>query len=167
MLLRILYNCIIMGAPLLDDRDLQLEFIQAVRDGAPVGTACRKVGISHNTYRAYVKKATEHEDPNSLNYLQHPLAAAFVEQVRRAQAEDEIMRLKRISRHAENDWRADAWYLSRVNPETYGEKSSLQLTGDGGGPVKIEFLPDGVSNVRDAGDANGSAVADTDPDDSE
>lgn len=68
--------------------------------------------------------------------------AEMVEAVHGAEEEDKAQVLRALTREAvqRDKLRVDTrkWMASKIAPRMYGEKITTELTGEGGGPVKVE-----------------------------
>lgn len=75
------------------------------------------------------------DDPNApAEYI------AFAEEVVKAEADAEVIRLARISQAGqEGAWQADAWWLERKLPDKWGkkDKAQIELMGEDGAPLSI------------------------------
>lgn len=120
------------GRPSKFNEERAEKLIQAVRGGNYLSTACKFSGISYNTLRRWTLKADEPGAP--------PEYAEFRDALEKAQADAEVAALAKISKAAsEGAWQAAAWYLERSTPERWGkrDKTQVEITGEGGGPVKV------------------------------
>jgi predicted DNA-binding protein (UPF0251 family) len=119
------------------------------------------VGISPSTYYEWMKrgeKAIEKEDQKMLNppltSNDVELAASqaaeegeivnlyseFSEAVKKARAEAEGAHIRNIRRASDNGvWQASAWWLERSFPKKWGKRSSLEIGGEGGEPIKFQI----------------------------
>jgi hypothetical protein len=91
--------------------------------GNYICVACDYLGISKGSYHAWVvrgeKEAARIEDGGEPD----PDEAIFVEflnAVTRARSRAEIQSVARIRKAAEEDWKADAWYLERSHLQRWG-----------------------------------------------
>lgn len=119
--------------------------LDAVRHGAHLVTACGAVGISYDTLRSWRSQGVM--DPAG-KY------GVFVEQLRRAEFEEEAAGLREIyeaaiggqllsrtviqrpdgetttvEKFATGDWRARAWMMSRRHPERWAAKHMIDIAG--------------------------------------
>ena len=119
------------------------------------------VGISPSTYYEWMKrgeKAIEKEDQKLLNppitsnddelAVQDAavegevldLYSEFSEAVKKARAEAEGAHIRNIRRASDNGvWQASAWWLERSFPKKWGKRSSLEIGGEGGEPIKFQI----------------------------
>ena len=98
--------------------------------------AATMVGISPSTYYEWMKRgekaAVEGEIIN--------LYSEFSEAVKKARAEAEGAHIRNIRRASDNGiWQASAWWLERSFPKKWGKRSSLEIGGEGGEPIKFQI----------------------------
>ena len=93
---------------------VEKEFVDLVKSGNYIETACVMVGIGRSTYYDWIKKANDSIESNRYT--------KFRDNVRKAQAWAEARDIFIISRHAENNWRAAAWLLERKYPQRWGRR---------------------------------------------
>lgn len=101
--------------------------LDAIRTGLSYKSASAIVGMTYETFRVW-----RDEVP------------AFSVAIQREEEFGKLERLKRISRHAAEDWRADAWILSHRHPEEFSEKRIIETRGDQRSPAEkfMEALDD-------------------------
>lgn len=66
--------------------------------------------------------------------------AEFRGAVEKAEADAEQRFLGTVSRAAEKTWQAAAWWLERRRFAEYRQRSGMELSGAGGGPVQVQTL---------------------------
>jgi transcriptional regulator with XRE-family HTH domain len=140
---------------------LTTELIEEISNWLKMGyyqeDAATMVGISPSTYYEWMKKGdkvTEKEDdkilgtgeesPNSLVISEDieivNMFQEFSEAVKKARAEAEGAHIRNIRRASDNGvWQASAWWLERSFPKKWGKRSSLELSGEGGEPIKFQI----------------------------
>ena len=84
------------------------------------------------------------ESPNSLTVSEDieivDMFQEFSEAVKKARAEAEGAHIRNIRRASDNGvWQASAWWLERSFPKKWGKRSSLELSGEGGEPIKFQI----------------------------
>lgn len=122
---------------------LTREICEVLRGGNYVVTACDYVGLSESAYYEWHRRGREelerivdqgltHDDidPDERPFVE------FMESTTRARATAEVQSVRRIRSAAEEDWRADAWFLEHSFPERWGKKR-LDVTTD---DQAIEFV---------------------------
>jgi hypothetical protein len=87
---------------------------------------------------------TGEESPNSLVISEDieivNMFQEFSEAVKKARAEAEGAHIRNIRRASDNGvWQASAWWLERSFPKKWGKRSSLELSGEGGEPIKFQI----------------------------
>jgi hypothetical protein len=119
--------------PVVLREDKRAAIIQLLADGVPKTHAAAVAGVSEATLHRWVN-----EDDK------------FKSEVRAAESAAVALRVQRIGKAGEKDWRADSWYLERTQRGTFGSDA-----GKGGGlAVQINIMRDGepeVVDIRPAG----------------
>lgn len=101
--------------------------IERVLVGVPPGTAAMSCGVNRRTFQRWLERG-RHEDARD------PYRK-FATQIDVAIAEWQFSKVVEIDGHAAKDWRAGAWMLERLDPETYGD----HLKG-GGSTVNVQVV---------------------------
>lgn len=101
--------------------------------------AARCAGLSEDTFYDWMKKKPE-----------------FSEALKKAKNEGEAANLAIIHRAKAKTWQAAAWLLERQNPEEYGVRQRMELTGKGGAPLRtvatVEFKGMGQKELEKLGE---------------
>lgn len=105
-----------------------------VRMGSYLSVAAQAVGVTDKCVHDWLREGREALDieermAGKLTPRQH-LCKQFVEKYQIAQAEAEINDLRRIDIAADELWTAAAWKLERKNPERWGRKDNLAISGE-------------------------------------
>jgi len=114
------------------------------------------VGISPSTYYEWMKKGekvTEEADKKMLESGEEvkndivldddieilDIFQEFSEAVKKARAEAEGAHIRNIRRASDNGvWQASAWWLERSFPKKWGKRSTLEIGGEDGEPIKFQ-----------------------------
>lgn len=121
-----------VGRPSKLTTERQAEIVKMVKAGVPNATAAQVAGVTESTFYLWMEKG---QDPENHD----PIYTEFSEAVLRARAEAEAAMVANIRLHARNgDWKADAWLLERSRPERWGRVNRHELTGAGGGAIRVE-----------------------------
>jgi hypothetical protein len=146
-----------IGRPTKLTAALQTALADAVRLGLPLAKACDRAGVGFDTAKEWVRRGEGTDDrPPSARY------ASFALAIRKARADDQARRIARLEqaakggvvnyrrtttrangetvseeRFTEGQWTADAWYLERSDPENWGRKDRVAVTGEGGKPLEV------------------------------
>lgn len=98
------------------------ELVNAISIGGTDKDAYTLAGISYETFYRWM------EDRE------------FCEQITRARTQGKLLRIGRIKKHGDKDWRADAWYLERRYPEEYAQHLIIKATPSQAAMFKAEGL---------------------------
>ena len=141
------------GRPTKLTPSVQAAIVQAVSLGVPIKTAGSYVGVSQQSLSEWLRRGQgRHSARGSTKAY-----ADFAEALEKARAQDEVRRIARLEqaarggqvvyrkvqetvnaegevvrrvieeRQTEPQWTADAWFLERSRPETWGRKERLDL----------------------------------------
>lgn len=104
-----------MARPTKLTPELTREISTYIRDGNSPTISATLVGISPSTYFNWMSKGSNQE----------PRFMEFSESIERAKAQSIVNRLAHIARAADSgNWRAAAWLLERMAPESFGKNST-------------------------------------------
>lgn len=93
---------------------VEKEFVDLVKSGSYIETACAVVGIGRSTYYDWIKKANDSLESNRYT--------KFRDKVRKAQAWAEARDVAIIQQHAEKHWKAAAWLIERRYRQRWGRR---------------------------------------------
>jgi len=99
---------------------LRKEIVSLIKAGCFIEMTCALVGINKSTYYAWMKRGKESKRRTHLR--------TFYDEVTRAHAICELRMVKIISKAAEEDWRASAWFLERKFPQRWGKPGTRKNT---------------------------------------
>jgi hypothetical protein len=104
--------------------ELTEQICQILRAGNYVCAACDYVGISERVYYQWAERGQAEldrlGDPKVKPKDSEAPFVHFVQSVTRAKSQAEIQSVARIRKAAEEDWKADAWYLERSHQQRWG-----------------------------------------------
>ena len=104
-----------MARPTKLTPELTREITSYIQDGNTPTISATLVGISPSTYFDWMSKGSN----------QQPGFMEFSESIKRACAQSIVNRVAHISRVADSgNWRAAAWMLERMAPESFGKNST-------------------------------------------
>ena len=95
--------------------------------GMAIRAACQHVGIDDSTYRKWMTRGENGEEP----FVTFRTAAT------RAKAEGVRALVVTVRKAAASDWRAAAWILERREPDEWSRR--VEVTGSEGGPVQVDL----------------------------
>ncbi len=114
--------------PLVERSDKRAAIVQLLSEGVPKVHAAAVAGVSEATLHRWVNEDDQ-----------------FKRDLRAAESAAVALRVQRIGKAGEKDWRADSWYLERTQKATFGSDA-----GKGGGlAVQINIMRDGEPEVVD------------------
>jgi len=131
--------------------ELQAEMVALLEEGNYVATACAKVGISRETYYAWLRDAKALDASEAVK--------SFAAAVTEASATGEAELVKIIRASALEDWRAAAFLIERRHPKRWNERKETKLSGSVG--VNGEATPAEARKLMS--ESFGAAVAPKDP----
>lgn len=99
---------------LFEIEETREKILLGLRAGASRATAAASADVNPKTFREWMERGVEGEEPY----------AAFYMTVLRTEADTEIQDLARIAIAARKDWRAAAWRLGNRFPERYSPSAS-------------------------------------------
>lgn len=140
-----------MGRRTLLTPELQDAIIEALRNGHYLDDAANLVGISDQTAYNWVargKKAEELAEQGIEPSAEELKYLGFFRAVKMARVYAVNVNLEVIRTAAlDGSWQASAWYLERTNPQKWGRRETVALTGAEGTQVTVEISP--VDTLRD------------------
>jgi hypothetical protein len=134
----------------------------AVEDGCTVEHAAGAVGVSKTAVFNWLARGQEWADvsrrptyasgkkkgqPKPLPATERPYVE-FLARYARAKDGATVWHLRNVARHAQNDWRASAWWLERRHPERYGNR--VQIDTDPGERIPEPVDRGTTDEVHDA-----------------
>lgn len=121
-----------MGRPAKLTVELTSEITNYIREGNSPAASATLAGISRSTYFNWMSKGSNKEQ----GFLE------FSESIERAVAQSVCLRIKEITTASKRgSWRASAWMLERLAPESFGKNRTISFQG---GNQRLENSP-GVS----------------------
>lgn len=125
----------------LEKSDIILE---ALKSGCYLETAAQYAGVSKATLFNWLARGTKERDrlavfPDSQPIETEVVFLEFVVEVEKVRAEAELRAIMQIQKAAsDGTWQASAWYLERSYPKKWGRVDHTEITGEGGGTIKID-----------------------------
>lgn len=92
---------------------------KSLRLGNRLDTSAAACGVARSTFFEWLRKGRRDRDAQVQSE-----EAAFVERVDEAQAQAEQRAVARVRRAGREDWRAEAFWLERRHPESWGQKDT-------------------------------------------
>lgn len=119
------------GRPTLLTDEVADLLVASLRYGNYVTVASRSAGISWATFKVWMVRGREGEEPY----------AALRERVEKARAEGQVRLVAIVAKAAETDWRAANWLLERQWPDQWGAVS-VRVRAEAEAQPELEELTD-------------------------
>jgi transposase-like protein len=113
-------------AAAVDRNDKRSAVLELLKQGVPKVHAAQAVGVHENTLTRWMNEDGE-----------------FSTRARAAESAAVALRVQRIGKAGEKDWRADSWYLERTQRATFGSDAGKA----GGVAVQINIVRDNEPEV--------------------
>jgi hypothetical protein len=130
------------GKPTLLNTDMIEAISSIVAAGNYLDDAAHSVGITARTafkWAARGRQALADADNNHDNIPDtERIYVQFVHAVEKARSEAAIRNVRVIQDATADNWQAAAWYLERTNPKKWGRRETVEITGEDGGPIRVE-----------------------------
>lgn len=122
--------------------------LEALKTGCYIETACLYAGISVATMYNWLERGKRERE--RLQVLEDETVTEteviyleFLEAVEKARASAELRAVAQIqTAAATGQWQASAWYLERSYPQKWGRKDYTEITGEGGGAIRVDVATD-------------------------
>lgn len=124
-----------MGRPEKLTEQLQRDLCAVIRAGAYVETAVQFLGITKETFYAWLKKGAKSKGGK----YKH-----FSDSIKKAMAESEVADLLKLDKLSQDDAKIIMWRLERKFPSRWGRKQIIKLFEDDKG---AEFTPENINSV--------------------
>lgn len=109
------------GAKLKLNKNLEKQICNDIKAGVPITHAAVMNGIDASTFYAWYNKG---ETAKSGKFRD------FYLNVEEAKSVAIGLRVRRIYKAGEVDWKSDAWWLERVDPENFARKDKMEVKSD-------------------------------------
>ena len=106
--------------------------LKALRSGNTKKDACNLASISEQTFYRWMREG-ESDQNNGTAYQ-------FCESVKKSISEARNRNVVIIQKHAANNWQAAAWYLERSDPEHWGKRDKVEMTGKDGEAMEMNII---------------------------
>ncbi len=108
------------------------ELCKLIKQGVSLKDAAYVLGIGEATIHNWKQKTLKNGLKN------RHFKPELVESIYKAKLKHKFMRIDRIDKAAEKDWKADKWVLERQYPQEFSKKKIIEKNTE---EVTIEFLP--------------------------
>lgn len=128
--------------PIILDKTVQQNIVDAILAGNYLETAAQYVGVSRATLFDWLAKGREAQAqmqkgleliPNGETY------SDFLDAVESARARAEVQAIAGMRKSALEHWQANAWWLERSFPKKYGRVDRTEITGADGAAISIDL----------------------------
>lgn len=96
--------------------------------GMSIRAACQHVGIDDSTFRKWMMRGADGEEP----------FVTFRTEATQAKSDGVRALVVTVRKAAASDWRAAAWILERREPDDWSKRT--EISGPDGGPVQVQNL---------------------------
>jgi len=133
-----------MARPSQLDEDMIKELCRYLREGTTIKTAATLAGVSESGYHRWQKRGREEiervaESPRRSVRKSERIYVDFVKCTTRARRKAIRKRVENVRNAGEEDWRAAAWMLERMDSESWTKKQRHEVSGPDGGPVSFAW----------------------------
>jgi len=111
------------------DLEMKAAIIKCIRAGLSYRRTCDFVGIHEDSFITWRQRGEK-----ELEEEQVSIYTELFGEVKRAESEAIIMRLKNINDASKEHWQAAAWFLERKYPDEWGRKDRHEIEGE----LKVE-----------------------------
>ena len=109
------------GAKLKLNKNLEKQICNDIKAGVPITHAAVMNGIDASTFYAWYNKGKVAKSGKFRDFYLN---------VEEAKSVAIGLRVKRIYKAGEVDWKSDAWWLERVDPENFGRKDHHKIESE-------------------------------------
>lgn len=106
--------------------------IRALRAGNTKKDSCNLASISEQTFYRWLREGEDAPIESQ--------AYQFCESVKKSVSEARNRNVVIIQKHAANNWQAAAWYLERSDPEHWGKRDKVEMTGKDGEAMELSVI---------------------------
>jgi len=127
------YNAVRVGAKDKRADPLVIEAItKALRAGCTKKDSCSLASISEQTFYRWMREGETASEGSE--------AWQFCESIKKAIAEARARNVTIIQKHAVNNWTAAAWWLERSDPESWGKRDRVEMSGVDGSAMELKVI---------------------------
>jgi hypothetical protein len=112
--------------------DLSQKILNLVKMGNTVTIAVDVVGISRETYYAWIKRGKKDKEAGKKTIF-----SDFSDEVERAPSFTFAFHVGRIYEDAKINANSSKWWLEKKHPDQFGSKQQLEISGPNGGAIEI------------------------------
>lgn len=117
---------------------------KALKAGCTKKDACSLASISEQTFYRWLREGEKDSEGGE--------AWQFCESIKKAIAEARARNVTIIQKHAVNNWTAAAWWLERSDPESWGKRDKVEMTGADGGAMEMKVISENEINDEEIAD---------------
>lgn len=122
------------------DKEVVNTITKALKAGCTKKDACTLASISEQTFYRWLREGEK--------AIEGSTAYQFCESIKKAIAEARARNVTIIQKHAVNNWTAAAWWLERTDPENWGKRDRVEMTGADGGAMEMRVISE--TEITDA-----------------
>ena len=113
-------------------KDTMSILMRALKAGNTKKDACNLASISEQTFYRWLREGEDAPKDSQ--------AYQFCESVKKSISEARNRNVVFIQKHASNNWQAAAWYLERSDPEHWGKRDKVEMTGKDGEAMEMSII---------------------------
>jgi len=114
------------------DPDVISAITKALKAGCTKKDACSLASISEQTFYRWLREGENASEGSE--------AWQFCESIKKAIAEARARNVTIIQKHAVKNWTAAAWWLERSDPDHWGKREKVEMTGADGGAMEMKVI---------------------------
>lgn len=115
--------------------------VTALRAGNYIDDAAAYAGVHKRSVFAWLEKGRNADEADEQGLPLTPnerLYQHFLHAVETARSQAVVRNVAIIQQAAQTQWQAAAWFLERTNPRKWGRHETVEITGEDGGPIRVE-----------------------------
>ena len=127
------------GAKLKLNDTIQKNICNDIKAGVPITHAAVMHGIDKSTFYDWYNKGKKAKSGKFRE---------FYLEVEEAKSVAIALRVRRIYQAGETDWKSDAWWLERVDPDNFGRKDTHRIDANVDADVKADITVNLIEKMK-------------------
>ena len=115
--------------------------VTALQAGNYIDDAAAYAGVHQRLVFTWLEKGRNADEADEQGLPLTPnerLYMHFLHAVETARSQAVVRNVAIIQQAAQTQWQAAAWFLERTNPRKWGRHETVEITGEDGGPIRVE-----------------------------